>query len=465
MNDLGSAPAGLRRCLGPMEVTAQAVGTVGLTLTAVFNIPQAMRGAGSATWISYALALTLVLLVSETLVLFRRLPGSPSGIAGYVRAGLGDRLGSTASWTLLLGYGATLVACLLFFGFFLELLLLHVGLKAPPLLAFVPGGLVCLELARRDVQLSTRTMLLTESISALIILSLTVVIVWHGWGAADLRAINPLNDTVAEVRSGLMVGVLSFIGFESAANLGREVLHAERAVPRSLRTAVLIAGVLFMVWGAFLPEGLAWLPEAARQSLDPLSALAEQMGIPGAGLWIKVGAVLCLFGTCIGALTALARLAYHLALQGVLPLSLAQVHPRYGTPSRALLAVGVPLVAVGALVVQRQLNISQIFGLFGGFAVLAFILVYGLVALASLRVSLPGNSRSRRLLVGGACLVAVCAMAVAYVSGAVGEQNGMLLTFAALLLIGALRVWWVVPRFADPGRLIDSARLRESRSK
>jgi hypothetical protein len=56
-------------------------------------------------------------------------------------------------------------------------------------------------------------------------------------------------------------------------------------------------------------------------------------------------------------------------------------------------------------------------------------------------------------------------MAVAYVSGAVGEQNGMLLTFAALLLIGALRVWWVVPRFADPGRLIDSARLRESRSK
>ena len=464
MNDLGSAPAGLRRCLGPMEVTAQAVGTVGLTLTAVFNIPQAMRGAGSATWISYALALTLVLLVSETLVLFRRLPGSPSGIAGYVGGarrspGVHRQLDFAAR---LRRHSGGMPA---FLWLFFELLLLHVGLKAPPLLAFVPGGLVCLELARRDVQLSTRTMLLTESISALIILSLTVVIVWHGWGAADLRAINPLNDTVAEVRSGLMVGVLSFIGFESAANLGREVLHAERAVPRSLRTAVLIAGVLFMVWGAFLPEGLAWLPEAARQSLDPLSALAEQMGIPGAGLWIKVGAVLCLFGTCIGALTALARLAYHLALQGVLPLSLAQVHPRYGTPSRALLAVGVPLVAVGALVVQRKLNISQIFGLFGGFAVLAFLLVYGLVALASLRVSLPGNSRSRRLLVGGACLVAVCAMAVAYVSGAVGEQNGMLLTFAALLLIGALRVWWVVPRFADPGRLIDSARLRESRSK
>ena len=44
-----------------------------------------------------------------------------------------------------------------------------------------------------------------------------------------------------------------------------------------------------------------------------------------------------------------------------------------------------------------------------------------------------------------ACLVAVSAMAVAYVSGVVGQQNGMLLSFAVLLLIGALRALWVLP--------------------
>ena len=58
----------LRRCLGPVAVSAQAMGTVGLTLTAVFNIPEAMRSAGEATWISYGLALLLMLLVGETLV-------------------------------------------------------------------------------------------------------------------------------------------------------------------------------------------------------------------------------------------------------------------------------------------------------------------------------------------------------------------------------------------------------------
>ena len=439
------APGSLRRCLGPVAVTAQAVGTVGLTLTAVFNIPQAMRTAGSATWISYALALVVVLLVGETLVLFRRLPGNASGIAGYVATGLGGRLGATASWTLLLGYGATLLGCLVFFGFFLEQLLLHLGWQAPRLLAYLIGALGCLELARRDVQLSTRTMLFTESISALIILTLTLAIVHQGWGTTDLQAINPLRDSVAQVRSGLMVAVLSFIGFESAANLGGEALQPERDVPRGIRTAVLLAGVLFMVWGAFLPEGLAWLPAEARQSLDPLSALAEQLGIPGAGLWIKVGAVLCLFGTSLGALTALARLVYGLAEQRLLARRLARVHPRYGTPARALLAAGLPLLAGGAVVVQRDLSISQIFGLFGGFSVLCFLLVYGLVALASLRVALPGNSPWRQRLVGGSCLVAVSVMALAYLSGVVGQQNGMLLSFVGLLLLGGLRAWWVVP--------------------
>ena len=249
----------LRRYLGPVDITAQAVGTVGMTLTAVFNIPEAMRTAGSATWISYGLALGVILLVGETLVLFRHLPGSPSGIAGYVTAGLGERTGAVASWALLLGYGATLLGCLVFFGFFLEQLALHLGLQAPRLLVYLIGALGCLELARRDVQLSTRTMLVTEVVSALIILSLTVAVLWKGWGVTDLAAINPLRDSGAEVRSGLMVAVLSFIGLESAANLGSEALQPERAIPRSIRTAVLVAGGLFMVWGAFLPEGLAWL--------------------------------------------------------------------------------------------------------------------------------------------------------------------------------------------------------------
>lgn len=75
----------LRRCLGVLPTTGQALATVGLTITAVINIPAALAaGSGHATWICYAIALMAMLLVVETLVLFRRHPARADGIAGYV---------------------------------------------------------------------------------------------------------------------------------------------------------------------------------------------------------------------------------------------------------------------------------------------------------------------------------------------------------------------------------------------
>ena len=435
----------LQGSLGSVAVTAQAVATIGLTLTAVINIPEAMRGAGRATWISYLIALAGVLLVSETLVLFRRLPAGPGGIAGYVRAGLGARAAALATWALLLGYGAALLACLAFFGFYLDRVLAHAGLHTPQVVGFVLGGLACWELARRDVSLSTHTMLVTESISVLIVLGLTVLVLWHGGPAQDLQAIDPLGDSLTQVRGGLMVAVLSFIGFESAANLGSETRHPETVVPRAMRLAVAFAGVLFVIWAVALPEGLGWLTASQRLGLDPISALADRLGQPGAGLWIKVGAFLCLFGSSLGSLTALTRVTYALAGQRLLPRRLARVHPRFGTPAAALAAVAVPVIGGGAVAVGRGLGATQLFDLFGGFAVLGFLLVYGLVACSSLRTALPGCTQWRRWLVGGGCLLAVVAIGLGYLSGVIGQQNAMLLTFVALLLLGWLRVRQVVP--------------------
>lgn len=325
----------LRRCLGPLAVTTQAVATIGLTLTAVINIPEAMRTAGPATWIAYALALAVIVLVSETLVLFRRLPGGPQGIAGYVEAGLGARPSALASWVLLLGYGATFLACLTFLGADLDQLLQHLGLPAAGTAGFLVGGLACYGFARRDVQLSTTTMLVTEALSVLIVLGLTLLVLRQGGPAQDLRALDPAGDTAALVRAGLMVAVLSFIGFESAANLVAEALQPERMVPRALRVSVLTAGGLFLVWAVVLPEGLAWLPASQRYGLGAVSALADRLGQGGAGLWIRAGTFLCLFGSSLGSLNALGRVAFALAGQRLLPGRLGRVHPRHGTPAAA----------------------------------------------------------------------------------------------------------------------------------
>ena len=427
----------LRRCLGPAAITAQAVGTVGLTLTAVINIPQVVSTAGRASWIAYAMALAAIVLVCETLVLFRHQPAQANGIAGYVDLGLGPRAGALASWALMLGYGASFLACLAFFGFYLDRVLIDLGLPVVPLLSYLIGGGLSLLLTCRDVRLSTKTMLLTETISVLIVLALCWAILTRGGEAAVASTLNPSGDSVLQIRSGLMIAVLSFMGFESAANLGTEALRPERAVPRALRTAVLLAGVLFLIWSVLLSEGLNWLPPSARTGLDPISLLAVHLGHPGDGTWIKFGAFLCLLGSTLGCLTALGRVGLHLARLEVLPHRLQRIHPRFQTPDGALLGLGLPAIGIGAGLLLRGLSTTDLYNLLGGFAVLGFLLVYALVASASLRKPLAGSTVLRRRLVGGSCLIGVLAVTIGYLSSVIGQQNELLIGFAALMGLGA----------------------------
>lgn len=81
-------------------------------------------------------------------------------------------------------------------------------------------------------------MLVTESISVLIALGLTVLVMLHGGPPADLRAVDPIGDRWDQVRGGLMVAALSFVGFASAANLGSEAVGPYWVVPWVIRLAV-----------------------------------------------------------------------------------------------------------------------------------------------------------------------------------------------------------------------------------
>jgi APA family basic amino acid/polyamine antiporter len=127
-----------------------------------------------------------------------------------------------------------------------------------------------------------------------------------------------------------------------------------------------------------------------------VALLADQLGRPGAGEWIRGGAFLCLFGSTLGCLNALGRIAFNLAESGVLPRPLARVHPRFRTPARALTAATIPLILIGGGLELRGLSVSQLFDQLGGFAVLAFLLVYAMVAIGALSRALPGIPWLRR---------------------------------------------------------------------
>jgi len=57
---------------------------------------------------------------------------------------LGPVAGAVAAWALLLGYGGSMLACLVFFGSYLNHLIVVLGGHPVPLIGYLVGGLGCL---------------------------------------------------------------------------------------------------------------------------------------------------------------------------------------------------------------------------------------------------------------------------------------------------------------------------------
>jgi amino acid transporter len=213
--------AGLKRCLGLASVTGQGVASIGLTGTVVVNIPAIYQAAGMATWVCYAVALAVVMLVALVLNFFTRSTAGPGALAVFVELGFGPRAGILTGLLLALTYGGVLVALVGGFADNALALAAALGVGNPP--GLVPGvSILCLAgcwlLARRGVRESTILMLGTEAIAVVLIFVLCGVILFHV--AADVRAFELPASSMSSLQLGLTLAILSFTGFESAATLG-----------------------------------------------------------------------------------------------------------------------------------------------------------------------------------------------------------------------------------------------------
>ncbi|HEX4825176.1 MAG TPA: amino acid permease [Candidatus Polarisedimenticolaceae bacterium] len=246
-------------------------------------------------------------------------------------------------------------------------------------------------------------------------LAIVAVIAWSAPPAA------PSASLPTGTLSALILLLWTYEGWSDITLVAGEIENPKRTIGR----AVLIGtGLLVLVYALVQAAVMRSLGGAAAASARPLEAAAG-----GAGRLVSTLVVVSTFGSMLGVLLVVSRLAQAMAQSGAILPALAPSDARRGTPLRATLAVA----AVSALYVA----VASFRGLLAYFAFSVWIF-YALaaVALVRLRRRAVGEAEAWRAPLGLTAPAVVLVTAAVVTVRVVQERPVQALAGAAMLAAG-----------------------------
>ena len=204
--------------------------------------------------------------------------------------------------------------------------------------------------------------------------------------ATSFRAFDPANLTpfapngVGSIAVGAALVVWAYSGIESATVPAEEMRDPARTTGRGTMIGYAVATVVFLLT-AVMVAGV--LPnDVVASSPRPIALAAERAIGPWAGAVIGIAAIVAGMGTLNGWILMAGRIPVSAAQDGLFFRTFAAIHPRFGTPHRALIAgAGVASVMLLLIFDRSLLGVFQFIVLL---AVLTTLLPHLYSAAASL---------------------------------------------------------------------------------
>ena len=150
----------------------------------------------------------------------------------------------------------------------------------------------------------------------------------------------------------------AFAGYARIATLGEEVRDPARTIPRAIPVALGIALIVYAVVAVALLAVLG-SPQLA-QSAAPIADAVRAAGVAGCEPVVRAVAVLAALGSLLSLILGVSRTTFAMARDHYLPQQLSAVQPRFKTPYRAEIAVGlVVAVLAGTADVRSAIGFSS----------------------------------------------------------------------------------------------------------
>jgi APA family basic amino acid/polyamine antiporter len=395
-----SDPGRLRRRLGLSDAVVIGLGSmIGAGIFAA--LPPAASAASSGVLPALAIAAVVAYCnATSSARLAARYPTS-GGTYVYGRERLGGFWGYLAGWGFVVGKTASCAA-----------MALTVGAYAWPGHARVVAVVAVVALTAVNyvgIQKSAwLTWLVVIVVVAVLAVVVTVCLTSQGADAARLEPGGDATGWGVLRAAGLLF--FAFAGYARIATLGEEVRDPGRTIPRAIPLALAITLVIYAAVAVAVLMVLG--PARLAGVTAPLADAVRAAGVPGLAPVVRAGAAVSALGSLLALILGVSRTTLAMARDRHLPQFLATVHPRYGVPHRAELAVGAVVVLLTATT-----DVRGAIG-FSSFAVL----VYYAIANASAWTLTAAEARPPRLVpvlgLGGCLLLAFTLPVSSVIAGA-----------------------------------------------
>ncbi|GAA0905246.1 APC family permease [Pseudonocardia zijingensis] len=365
------------------------------------------------------------------------------GEHNYALRALGSRPAFVTSWAIVLGY----VSVVAFEAVALPQTVLYL---APDMLAgrlwSVAGydvyatwalvGVVGAVLITWINYVGIRPASIAQTIAVAFLIGVALVLLLGSFVGGEARNLEPwLTGGLAGFVGVLVATPFLYVGFDVIPQSAEEINLPQRQVGKLLVLSVLMATAFYVVVIVSVSSSMPH-SELAAAELATADGMAALWNSPVMGDVLILGGIAGILTSWNGFLIGASRIIYAMAESGMLPRWFAYLHPRYRTPTHAILAVGG--LSVLAPLFGRQMLVWLVDA--GGInIVIAFFLVS--LSFLVLRRREPDMPRPFRVpagpVVGWAAAGLSLVLAVLYLPG----MPAALAWPAEWLIVG---LWWLV---------------------
>ncbi|HTS88983.1 MAG TPA: amino acid permease [Gemmatimonadales bacterium] len=406
--------SGLRRALGPLNLTALGIGSVIGTGIFVLTGTAASQNAGPSLVLSMIIAgvgcAFAGLCYAE---LAAMIPVAGSAYT-YAYATIGEFAAWIIGWDLILEYALSTATVAVGWSGYFASFMRDLGLALPPGLTAPPGMSVALSdgsvvpglfnVPAALIVLLVAALLIigikesADTNAALVILKTGALVVFVVAGASFVRRDHltpfiPPNEGEfgrfgwSGVLQGAAVMFLAYIGFDAVSTAAQEAKRPQRDLPIGILASLAICTVLYIAVATVL---IGIVPYKALNVADPIAVGIDATGLRWLSPVIKLSAIFGLFSTMLVTLLGQTRIFYSMSRDGLLPKGFSNVHPRFRTPHLSTLLTAVVIAAAAGLVPIGVLGRLVSMG-----TLLAFVLVcIGIVVLRRTEPDIPRPFRT-----------------------------------------------------------------------